>query len=103
MSQEIDALLHENREFPPSEDFQRQANANDPDLWATAASDREAFWAGWAEQLDWQTKWNQVLEWNAPDAKWFVGGKLNAAYNCLDRHLEKRGDKPALIWEGEPG
>ncbi len=103
MAQEIDALLQETREFPPSEEFRRQANSNDPELWAKAAADRESYWAAWAEQLDWKTKWNRILEWNAPDAKWFVGGTLNAAYNCLDRHLETRGDKLALIWEGEPG
>jgi acetyl-CoA synthetase len=103
MAQEIDALLHENREFPPSEEFRRQANASDAGIWASASADREAFWAGWAEQLDWHTKWDKVLEWEAPYAKWFSGGKLNASYNCLDRHLESRGDKAALIWEGEPG
>jgi acetyl-CoA synthetase len=103
MANEIDALLQETREFPPSDDFRRQANANDPEIWAKASADREAYWAGWAEELDWQTKWDRVLEWNAPDAKWFVGGTLNASVNCLDRHLELRGDKLALIWEGEPG
>jgi acetyl-CoA synthetase len=103
MAQEIDALLQENREFPPSEDFAKNANINDPDIWTKAAEDREGFWAGWAEQLDWKTKWDRVLEWNPPHAKWFVGGTLNASHNCLDRHLETRGDKVALIWEGEPG
>ncbi|HEX7808702.1 MAG TPA: acetate--CoA ligase [Thermoanaerobaculia bacterium] len=103
MAQEIDALLQENREFPPSETFAKNANVNDPDIWTKAAQDREGFWAGWAEQLDWKTKWDRVLEWNPPNAKWFVGGTLNASHNCLDRHLESRGDKVALIWEGEPG
>ncbi len=103
MAQEIDALLKENREFPPSEEFRKQANIQDPEIWAKAGSDREAYWAGWAEQLDWQTKWDRVLDWQPPDAKWFVGGKLNASHNCLDRHLAQRGDKLALIWEGEPG
>jgi acetyl-CoA synthetase len=103
MASEIDALLQENREFPPSDEFRRNANVNDPAIWSSADQDREAYWAGWAEQLDWQTKWDRVLEWNPPYAKWFVGGKLNASYNCLDRHLESRGDKHALIWEGEPG
>ncbi|MGN6185903.1 MAG: acetate--CoA ligase [Thermoanaerobaculia bacterium] len=103
MAQEIDALLQENREFPPSETFRKNANINDPAIWAQAAKDREAFWAGWAEQLDWKTKWDRVLDGNPPDAKWFVGGTLNASYNCLDRHLATRGDKAALIWEGEPG
>jgi acetyl-CoA synthetase len=103
MAQEISALLQENREFPPSDEFRKNASINDPAIWAKASKDREAYWAEWAEQLDWQTKWDRVLEWEPPYAKWFVGGKLNASYNCLDRHLEKRGDKTALIWEGEPG
>ncbi len=103
MAQEIDALLQENREFPPSDDFRAKANINDPEIWAKASADRESYWAGWAEQLDWQTKWDRVLEWDAPNAKWFVGGKLNASYNCLDRHLATKGEKTALIWEGEPG
>src|SRR6185436_10604044 len=103
MANEIDALLQETREFPPSDDFRRAAQVNDADVWSKADADREAFWAGWAEQLDWQTKWDRVLEWNPPYAKWFVGGKLNASYNCLDRHLATRGDKVALIFEGEPG
>ncbi|HJQ41332.1 MAG TPA: acetate--CoA ligase, partial [Thermoanaerobaculia bacterium] len=103
MAHEIDALLQESREFPPSDDFQKQANIHDPAIWEKAKADREKFWADWASELDWQTKWERVLEWNPPDAKWFLGGKLNASYNCLDRHLETRGDKVALIWEGEPG
>ena len=103
MAQEIDALLQESREFPPSEEFRRNANVKDAKIWAKAAADREAFWAGWAGQLDWHTRWDTVLEWNAPYAKWFTGGTLNAAFNCLDRHLEKQSDKLALIWEGEPG
>jgi acetyl-CoA synthetase len=103
MAQEIDALLTETREFPPSDAFRAQANIQDPEIWAKANADREGYWADWAEQLDWQTKWDRVLDWNPPDAKWFVGGKLNASHNCLDRHLATRGDKVALIWEGEPG
>ena len=101
MANEIDALLQEHRSFPPSDDFHRSANANDETVYDV--KDREAFWASWAGQLDWQTKWEKVLEWDAPYAKWFVGGKLNAAANCLDRHLAERGDKQAIIWEGEPG
>src|SRR3954447_3845919 len=102
MANEIDALLQEHREFPPSDEFRKQANINDAAIYAKAAQDREGFWAGWAEQLDWKTKWDKVLEWNPPYAKWFTGGKLNASYNCLDRHLATRGDKTAIIWEGEP-
>src|SRR5512141_2540568 len=103
MANEVDALLQENREFPPSNDFRRNANIGDPAIYSKAKNDRERFWEGWAEQLDWQKKWDRVLEWNPPYAKWFVGGKLNASYNFLDRHLDKRGDKLAVIWEGEPG
>ena len=101
MANEIDALLQEHRSFPPSDDFRRNANANDETVYDVR--DREAFWASWADELDWQTKWDKVLEWDAPYAKWFVGGKLNASANCLDRHLAERGDKKAVIWEGEPG
>ena len=100
---EIDALLQENRTFPPSDAFRKNANVRDENVWAAAARDREAFWAKWAEELHWDTKWDRVLDWNPPYAKWFVGGKMNASYNCLDRHLETRGSKVALIWEGEPG
>jgi acetyl-CoA synthetase len=101
MANEIDALLQENRTFPPPPEFRARANANSEKVYEIP--DREAYWAGWAEQLDWQTKWDRVLEWEPPYAKWFVGGKLNASYNCLDRHLAARGEKTALIWEGEPG
>jgi acetyl-CoA synthetase len=103
MANEIDALLQENRSFPPSDEFKKHANNNDPAVWAKALQGREAYWASWAQQLDWETKWDTVLEWNPPYAKWFVGGKINASYNCLDRHLATRGDKLAVIWEGEPG
>jgi acetyl-CoA synthetase len=103
MANEIDALLQETREFPPSDAFRKQANVSDAAVYSKTAQDREGFWADWAGQLDWQTKWDKVLDWNPPYAKWFVGGKLNASYNCLDRHLATRGDKTAIIWEGEPG
>jgi len=99
----ISALLEEQRKFPPTDEFTRHANANDPGVYDRAAKDPESFWAGWAEELDWHTKWSRVLEWNPPYAKWFVGGTLNASYNCLDRQLANRGEKKALIWEGEPG
>jgi acetyl-CoA synthetase len=99
----IDALLQENRKFPPTDEFREKANISDPAVYAKALRGREAFWASWAQQLDWETKWDTVLEWEPPNAKWFVGGRLNASANCLDRHLEKRGDKHAIIWEGEPG
>jgi acetyl-CoA synthetase len=100
----IDALLQEDRTFVPSDDFVHQANVNDPSIYEQAARDDEAFWAEQAERLDWFRKWDQVLEWNPPYAQWFVGGKLNACSNCVDRHTRNwRRNKAALIWEGEPG
>ncbi|MGP4018325.1 acetate--CoA ligase [Saccharopolyspora sp. 5N708] len=103
-SNTLDNLLTESRTFPPSEEFAAQANATSA-LYSEADADREAFWAKQAERLHWETKWNQVLDWsNAPFAKWFVGGKLNVAYNCVDRHVEAgNGDRVAIHWEGEPG
>ncbi len=100
----IEALLAENRTFPPPADFARQANYNDPAIYAEAAADPEAFWAAQASSLDWFQPWEQVLDWDPPFARWFVGGKINVAYNCLDRHVAAgRGDKVAYYWEGEPG
>jgi acetyl-CoA synthetase len=102
--QALEALLKEERRFTPGAEFRKGANANDPALYTRAAADPDAFWAEWAGKLDWFEPWNEVLQWKPPHAKWFVGGKLNAAYNCLDRHLESwRRNKAALIWEGEPG
>ncbi|SDL12452.1 acetyl-CoA synthetase [Lentzea albidocapillata subsp. violacea] len=100
----LDNLLTESRTFPPSDEFAAQANAQ-PALYEEAKADREAFWAKQAERLHWDTPWNQVLDWSdAPFAKWFVGGKLNVAYNCVDRHVESgHGDQVAIHWEGEPG
>ncbi|MEO8215690.1 MAG: acetate--CoA ligase [Acidobacteriota bacterium] len=103
VSQTIEALLKEQREFPPSEQFTAQANISDPSIYDEAARDPQAFWEGWANELAWETKWSKVLDWDPPFAKWFVGGRLNASVNCLDRHLETRGNKLALVWEGEPG
>jgi acetyl-CoA synthetase len=100
----LDSLLTEDRSFPPPPAFAAQANANDPAVYPQADSDFEGYWAEWAERLHWFKPWDRVLEWNPPYAKWFVGGTLNAAYNCLDRHVEAgRGSKTALLWEGEPG
>jgi len=100
----LDALLQETRSFAPPGDFQRQANANDPALYERATNDLEAFWAEQAERLDWFRPWDKVLEWNAPWAKWFVGGRLNVTHNCVDRHAtSERRNKAAIIWEGEPG
>ncbi len=100
----LDALLQETRTFPPSADFRRHANANDPALYERAAHNLEAFWAEEAERLDWFKRWDKVLEWNAPWAKWFVGGRINVTHNCVDRHAaSERRNKAAIIWEGEPG
>jgi acetyl-CoA synthetase len=100
----IEALFAENRTFPPPQSFVDQANLTDPAIYEQALADPEAFWAEQAESLSWFKKWDQVLDWNPPFAKWFVGGKLNVAYNCLDRHVEAgRGNKVAYHWEGEPG
>jgi acetyl-CoA synthetase len=100
----LDALLDERRMFRPAEEFRRQANAGDESIYERAARDLEGFWADEAMRLDWFKPWNKVLEWNAPWAKWFVGGQLNVAHNCVDRHAASpRRNKAALIWEGEPG
>ena len=101
---EIDDLLREERRFAPSAAFTAAANVNDPLIYAKAAADPEAFWAGVAKDLDWSEPWTQVLDWKPPHAKWFGGGKLNASVNCVDRHIKgPRRNKAALIWEGEPG
>jgi acetyl-CoA synthetase len=101
---EIDALLKEEREFPPSDEWRRTAHAADPAVYELAARDPEAFWAGFARELEWMRPWDEVLRWNAPDAQWFVGGRLNASVNCVDRHVRgARRNKAAIVWEGEPG
>ena len=100
----IEALLLEKRAFRPPKTFARQANARDPNVYRRADRDYQKFWAGFARELSWQRPWKKVLDWKPPRAKWFVGGKLNVAVNCLDRHLDgPRRNKAALIWEGEPG
>jgi acetyl-CoA synthetase len=103
----IESVLHENRLFPPPADFAARAAVTSFEeyeaLYDRAAADPESFWAEQARNLDWFEPWETVLEWNEPFAKWFVGGKINVSYNCLDRHLATRGDKTAFIWEGEPG
>ena len=100
----IDALLKEDRYFPPPPEFAKLANIQDPDIYEKAEADFEGFWANWAEELSWFRKWEQVLKWEPPFAQWFTGGKINVSYNCLDRHLDgPRRNKAALIWEGEPG
>ena len=100
----IDTLLKEDRVFPPSAGFAAQANVNDPEIYARAAADRPAYWANWAGQLRWMEPWHTVCDWQLPYAKWFIGGRLNACDNCVDRHVDEgRGDKVAFIAEGEPG
>jgi acetyl-CoA synthetase len=100
----VSALLDERRTFPPSAEFKECANWNDPEIYDRAAKNPEGFWAEQAKNLDWFTPWQRVLEWNAPWAKWFVGGKLNVTYNCVERHAHSaRRNKAAIIWEGEPG
>ena len=102
-SEALSNLLHEERRFPPSEQFAAAAVAK-ADLYQSAADDRLAFWAEQARALQWETEWDQVLEWEPPFAKWFVGGRLNVAVNCVDRHVEAgNGGKVAFHWEGEPG
>ena len=101
---EIDALLKEDRAFPSTEQFRAQAHVRDPKIYEEAERDPERFWANFASELEWSTPWTRVLEWTPPHAKWFVGGKLNASVNCLDRHVRTaRRNKAALVWEGEPG
>jgi acetyl-CoA synthetase len=99
----IENLGSESRTFPPSAEFVAQANAK-ADIYDRAESDRLSFWEAQARELTWEKPWDSVLEWKAPYAKWFVGGKLNASFNALDRHvLAGRGDRVALFFEGEPG
>src|SRR4030095_9400949 len=101
---EIDALLQENRKFPPSTAFRAAAHVRDDSLYRAAARDPEALWDEQANAIEWYTKWSKVLEWKPPHAKWFIGGKLNISVNCVDRHIKTdRRNKAALIWEGEPG
>jgi acetyl-CoA synthetase len=104
----ITSVLKETRQFPPPPDFVSRARiknaAEYEKLWERARRDPDGFWAEQAESLSWSRKWDRVLVWNEPHAQWFVGGKLNVADNCLDRHLAgPRRNKAAIIWEGEPG
>src|SRR2546425_2753088 len=100
----IEALLLEDRTFAPPPAFRQTATMRDERVYDEAAKDLEGFWARAAEDLHWFAKWRAVLEWAPPYAKWFVGGRTNIAYNCLDRHVKAgRRTKAAIIWEGEPG
>ncbi|TDI13749.1 MAG: acetate--CoA ligase [Acidobacteria bacterium] len=100
----MEALLDEQRRFEPSPEFRADACAADASIYATAQADPQGFWEGFAKQLQWSTPWERVLEGEAPHWRWFVGGKLNASVNCLDRHVQSwRRNKVAILWEGEPG
>jgi len=108
MSQSIDSILKETRVFQPTQEFSQQAHIKSLDqyeqLYREAEEDPEKFWGRIASDLHWFRKWDKVLEWKAPWAKWFVGGQINLSYNCLDRHVATwRRNKAAFIWEGEPG
>jgi acetyl-CoA synthetase len=104
----IESVMHEERVFPPAPEFAAQAHVGSmaelERLRIEASTDPEKFWARMAEELHWFKRWDTVLKWEPPHAEWFTGGKINISYNCLDRHLAtNRRDKPAIIWEGEPG
>src|SRR5215813_2727778 len=104
----IESLLKEQRVFKPSPEFASRAHIPSADAYdllsRRALEDPEKFWAGIAAELHWFERWDAVLKWDCPFAQWFVGGKTNISYNCLDRHLEtSRKNKVAILWEGEPG
>jgi len=102
----IENLLREERTFPPSEEFVANALLNDPDIYQRTATEEgfRAFWTEEGNRLDWMEPWTELYEWNAPYARWFIGGKLNVSVNCLDRHVANGlGDRVAYFWEGEPG
>ena len=108
MSEAIESVLQETRKFPPPSDFAAQANISSDEqyqqMWTRAKEDPAGFWGDMAANLDWFKKWDKVLDGAMPNTKWFVGGKLNVSYNCLDRHLlGPNKNKAAIIWEGEPG
>jgi len=104
----IDSILQESRQFEPPKEFSERAHIKNREeydrIYAESVKDPEKFWGGIASDLHWFKKWDKVLEWNVPWAKWFTGGQINLSYNCLDRHVKSwRRNKAALIWEGEPG
>jgi acetyl-CoA synthetase len=107
-NQDLESTLRENRVFPPPAEFSKHSHIKSLEqyeaMYKQSIEDPEAFWAGIAKDLHWFKPWDKVLEWNLPSAKWFVGGKMNLSYNCLDRHVNsERANKTAIIWEGEPG
>jgi acetyl-CoA synthetase len=105
---EIVSMMEETRVFPPSEEIKKKAYIKSMDeykaLYKKSVDDPDGFWGEQAKNLDWYKKWDKVSQWDfsKPELKWFVGGKLNVSTNCLDRHLATRGNKAALIWQGEP-
>ena len=108
MSEAIESILLETRKFPPPSDFAAQSNISSEEqyqqMWTRAKEDPAGFWGDMAANLDWFKKWDKVLDGAMPNTKWFVGGKINLSYNCLDRHLlGPNKNKAAIIWEGEPG
>jgi acetyl-CoA synthetase len=100
--QEFDPHVLDEKPIPPPEEFSKKAHVKSMEeyreLYADAKADPEAYWAEQGKLIEWAEAPKKTLEWNPPHAKWFVGGKLNVSYNCLDRHLEKNGNKPALMW-----
>ena len=107
-NQDLESTLREFRVFPPPPEFSAKAHIKSLEeyetLYKSSIEDPEGFWAGVAKDLHWFKTWDKVLDWDLPHAKWFVGGKMNLSYNCVDRHaLGARRDKTAIIWEGEPG
>jgi acetyl-CoA synthetase len=101
---EIAALLDEQRVIPPPAAFAARARVTDAGVYEQAAADPEAFWAGFASELEWMQPWTRIVDWQPPNVRWFVDGKLNASVNCLDRHVRTaHRNKAAIIWEGEPG
>ena len=107
-AQDLDSILREDRVFPPPEEFSKKAHikslAEYEALYKQSIEDPEKFWDSVAQELHWFKPWDKVLEWDLPHAKWFVGGKTNLSYNCLDRHVSgPRRDKTAILWESEPG
>jgi acetyl-CoA synthetase len=105
LEQHLEEMLEKQDTFPPPDEFREQALVSDESIYDEADKDYEGFWAQQAEALEWEQKWDEVLDWSdPPNAKWFVGGKINVAHNCVDRHVEAgNGDRVAFHWRGEEG
>jgi acetyl-CoA synthetase len=99
----IETLLQEERRYLPPVEFSTRANISDHAVYRRAEEDPEGFWGEAAQMIDWFKQPARVLDWDPPFAQWFADGRLNACYNCVDRHVQLRGNKPAILWEGEPG